>query len=72
MSAEKDFLLKVVFFFFLVGFQLKVGRLKESFQWKGFGAVEGKFFLLGFLLKVGFWWKGLLAEGEFLVEWVFI
>ena len=61
------------FFFFLVGFQLKVGRLKVSFQWKGFGTVEGEFFfLLGFRLKVGFRWKGLLAEGEFLVEWVFI
>ena len=43
-----------------------------SFQWKGFGAIEGKFFLLGFRLKVGFRWKGLLVEGEFLVEWVFV
>ena len=39
------------------GFQLKVG-----------------FFLFGggFRLKVGFRWKGLLAKGEFLVEWVFV
>ena len=70
-------------FFFLVGFQLKVGQLKVSFRWKGFGAVEGEFlvegfsvegefFLLGFRLKVGFRWNGLSAEGEFLVEWVFI
>ena len=59
-------------FLFLVSFQLKVGRLKVSFRWKGFGAIEGKFFLLGFRLKVGFRWKGLLVEGEFLVEWVFV
>ena len=54
-----------------------------SFRWKGFGAVEGEFlvegfsvegevFLLGFQLKVGFRWKRLSAEGEFLVEWVFV
>ena len=66
-----------------MGFQLKVGQLKVSFQWKGFGAVEGEFlvegfsvegefFLLGFRLKVGFQWKGLSVEGEFSVEWVFI
>ena len=60
-----------------------MGRLKASFRWKGFGetegeflvegfSIEGEFFLLGFRLKVGCKWKGLSAEGEFLVEWVFV
>ena len=50
----------MVFFFFLVGFQLKVGRLKVSFQWKGFGTVEGEFFFVGFSV-----------EGRFSVEGAF-
>ena len=66
-----------------MSFQLKVGRLKVNFRWKGFGAVKGEFlvegfsvecefFLLGFRLKVGFQWNGLSTEGEFLVELVFV
>ena len=66
-----------------MSFKLKVGRLKVSFRWKGFGAVEveflverfsveGEFFFVGFSVEVGFRWKGLSTEGEFLVEWVFV
>ena len=37
-----------------MGFKLKGGRLKVSFQWKGFGMVEGEFFFVGFSVEGGF------------------
>ena len=60
-----------------MSFQLKVGRLKVNFRWKGFGAVKGEFLVEGFSVEcefflLGFRWKGLSAECEFLVEWVFV
>ena len=52
-------------FFFLVSFQLKVGRLKVSFRWKGFGAVKGEFLVEGFLVKCEFFFVGFSVEGAF-------
>ena len=57
-------------FFFLVGFQLKVGRLKVSFRWKGFGAIEGEFLVEGFSVE-GEFFVGFSIEGGFLVEGAF-
>ena len=49
--------------FWLNGFSFEA---RFSFE-AGF-SFEAEFFLLGFRLKVGFWWKGLSAEGDVLVE----
>ena len=51
--------------FFLVSFQLKVGRLKVNFRWKGFGAVKGEFLVEGFSVECEFFFVGFSMEGTF-------
>lgn len=53
------------------GFSVEGGAVEGECSVEGF-SVEGELFLLGFRLNVGFRWKVLSAEGEFLVEWVFV
>ena len=59
------------FFFFLVGFWLKVGQLKVSFRWKGFGAVEVEFLVERFSVEGEFFFVGFSVEGGFSVERTF-